>query len=194
MDPSALIKARKRLVLAKKSAQALTGLLGEEFWNEWFTFLVACNGVYTSLKRGANASPQSLQWFGKVDRIRRETPLYQYLFQARHDELHGLEPVAESVPTAVIFEDEADNLKPIEGEGQSLLTRLLVISKEAIGFVRVTGQDPFIKLLPVTGRQIVFNPPLEHKGHIFGLNAPEEMAHFMVEHLETIMAEAEGLS
>jgi hypothetical protein len=196
MDPKALVKAGRRLRQALRSAQALSPSPNDfdAFAAEWFTFLVNCKGVYQTLSEGAKASPQSRQWFGRIRRIRQETPLYQYLFQARDDDVHGLEQNAEYVPTALIFEEDADDRPPPEGVGLEVVGRFLLIGTQGSGMIRVTGQTPYIRLLPVTGRgPIAFDPPLEHEGHVFGVNAPREMAQFMTDHLEAVLAEAERL-
>jgi hypothetical protein len=96
MDQKAIVKAESRLRLAKAAAEKLAAAKDyESFTDEWYAFLVALKNIWTVLQQGAKVSPQSRQWFGAKEKERRGDELLQYLFEARNDDEHGLEPITE---------------------------------------------------------------------------------------------------
>lgn len=93
MDVRAVVKAESRLKLAERAAADLDGLKHDDFSDRWYEFLVALKNVWTVLEQGAKTTPQSRQWYGTKAAERRGDELLQYLYEARNDDEHGLEPV-----------------------------------------------------------------------------------------------------
>jgi hypothetical protein len=92
MNLLALEKAQSRLRLTRRAATALQ-TVGEDpiaFEDHWTEFLVHWKGAYTKVQQAAKDTPQELQWFGGVNRERKNDPLLRWLFEARNDEEHGL--------------------------------------------------------------------------------------------------------
>ena len=157
-------------------------------------FLIAFKGVYTVLKEGAKTSPQSRQWFGAKDRQRRSDPLLQYLYQARDDDEHGLNPVTTRVP---------DRLS-IGGRGPDHTLQFDVSGPVGLGW-RLEATDGDGKPVPfeytpaqallarVHGRDKNnrYDPPAEHLGAKLAGNLPAAVGELAVAYLEAIVLEAE---
>jgi len=168
VDPLAITKARSRLLTAKGALGDLQTCRDYNlFAAKWYIFLVAFKGVYSALGRGAEASPQSRQWFGARNRERRSDPLLQYLYQARDDDEHGLNPVTARV---------SDRLS-IGGSGPNHTLQFDVSGPTGLGWtLQATGGDgkpvPFeyapahVRLVQVHGRDKgnTYDPPEEHLG------------------------------
>lgn len=94
MDKKAIEKAESRFRVASKAASELGAAKSfQDFTDSWYSFLHASKGIYTVLEQGAKASAQSRQWFGAKARERKADELLQYVYEARNDDEHGLEPI-----------------------------------------------------------------------------------------------------
>jgi hypothetical protein len=93
MRMSSLEKAKARLRFARRAVQIMCdpALLTENPYDHWIDFLTQWKGVYTKVQQAAKDTPQELQWFGKVNRERKQNPVTRYLFEARNDEEHGMD-------------------------------------------------------------------------------------------------------
>lgn len=96
MKQSVLLQAQGRLKLAERAFAAIcaAGHDSIEFQTHWLDFLVQWKGTYTKVQRAAKETPQEVQWFGDVNRERRNDALLRYLFEARNDGEHGIDPSA----------------------------------------------------------------------------------------------------
>lgn len=97
MKQSVLSQAEGRLKLAERAFEAIcqAGQNRVTFQVHWLDFLVQWKGTYTKIQQAAKESPQEIQWFGTVNRERRDDPLLRYLFEARNDGEHGTDQSAQ---------------------------------------------------------------------------------------------------
>jgi hypothetical protein len=167
MNPSAVTKAHSRLRTAQRAVNDLAGCNDfNAFADTWYVFLTAAKGIYTVLEQGAKTSPQSRQWFGSVNRQRREDPLLQYLYQARDDDEHGISPVVEHVPGHIGIGvskpgySSAMRFDGTIGPGG----RLRVTSLDGKP-VMIEHSPSHVRLIRVHGRdKKPYDPPEEHLG------------------------------
>ncbi|MEQ1883291.1 MAG: hypothetical protein ABL878_20240, partial [Burkholderiales bacterium] len=97
MDGKALTKARRRLNVARTAAAALDQAPDfDAFSEQWYVFLHAAKGVYTTLEQGAKTSAQSRQWFAGKNAARKNDSLLRYVSEARNDDEHGIEEPIET--------------------------------------------------------------------------------------------------
>lgn len=73
------------------------------FQANWLDFLVQWKGTYTKVQQAAKSSPQEIQWFGTITKARRADPLLRYLFEARNDGEHGINPSTFHLPAGFKF-------------------------------------------------------------------------------------------
>ncbi|HYD88417.1 MAG TPA: hypothetical protein VEA80_13155 [Vitreimonas sp.] len=192
MDRKAITKAESRLVTAREAANALASCKNhEEFGRRWYVFLVSAKNVYTTLEKGSRENAKSRQWwFSEKKAERFDDPLLQYLFQARDDDEHGLEPVTEFVPESVGL-----------GAAGPGLSRAIRFQSNGDGVFRVTSLDGLpvgvrhekahIKLSPVTARGgIVYTPPTMHKGQRIADPSPAGCAALALAYLSELIEEA----
>ncbi len=198
MDPKAIAKAKSRLRLAEKSVRELAACQNhQDFSDQWYGFLVAAKNVYTSLEQGSKVSPPARQWYGGKKQERRDDPLLQYLFQARDDDEHGLEPVTEFDPGGIGIQVN----KPGFSQGM-LIERLTVMDDGEIQLkaksldgkpILIEQTLPHTKLAVVTGRGgVKYQPPTGHLGKALESGLPLPVAELAVQYLTRLISEAEG--
>lgn len=200
MDPRSLTKARGRLRLVEKSISELEACKShQEFEDTWYSFLVAAKNVYTTLEQGSKVSPQARQWFGGKKQQRKDDPLLQYLFQARDDDEHGLEPVTKLQPANIrIGANKPGFASGIRGGSIQIRNGKVVMD----GVESTDGKPILIEVTPshtglaeVTGRgNIKYAPPTEHMGKKLESNMPIPVAKIALAYLATLVNEAEGMS
>jgi hypothetical protein len=162
----------------------------ETFTDLWYTFLTAAKNVYTTLKKGAK-SPQDRQWFGGKENERRTDPLLQYVFQARDDDEHGLDEIAEHVNASLGIGVRKEGY----ATGVILNTlpdgRLHVQSTDGLP-VLIESRAAHVRLKAVTGRgPVTYSPPKAHLGNGIDGSYPGPVARMAVAYLEALVAEAE---
>lgn len=191
MDKAAVIKAEGRLRLATKHANAISACKShDEFADTWYQFLVTYKNVYTALEQGAKASPQSRQWFGAKKIERRDDPLLQYLFQARHADEHGIESVTQFVPGSVAIGVRKPGFSGSVRINGSLETGMLVESMDGKP-VLVEHTNPHSRLVAVTGRgPVVYPVPVEHQGKPLPDPFPATLAGLAVAYLSALVEDA----
>jgi hypothetical protein len=199
MDPKAIYKAKSRLRIAEKSlAELETAKSHQEFEDVWYSFLVAARNVYSALELGAKSTAQARQWFGGKKEERKRDSLLQYVFQARHDDEHGLEPVTELAPGSIAVGKNAP------GFSTSMTIRNLEIVNGHMTIGEIISHDgkpvlieqtpPHTKLATVTGRGgIKFPPPSEHLGKPLESNLPIPVGRLCLAYLQALVSEAEGI-
>lgn len=113
MKLSVLEQAKGRLKLAERAFASIcsAGHNRTEFQTHWLDFLVQWKGTYTKVQQAAKDSAQEIQWFGSVNRERRNDPLLRYLFEARNDGEHNTEQSATHKPDRFTFSSEGAELK-----------------------------------------------------------------------------------
>lgn len=195
VDPKAIAKAESRLRVAHDAMQDMRTCNLKEVADRWYVFLVASKNVYTALKAGVKASPQSRQWFGAKTQERKDDDLLQYLFQARDDDEHGLEQVSEVVP---------DNIRlgtPEPGK-HSMSVRVTRVSANEMLIESLDGlpvaydhEPAHVRLAPVTGRgPVTYQPPMTHKGQPIQDCSPVSVAELALAHLSALIEEARTLA
>lgn len=201
MNPLAVTKSRLRLSAAKAALDDLeTCNEYGRFAELWYSFLVAAKSVYTVLEQGAKASPQARQWFGGVATKRRGDPLLQYLFQARDDDEHGLNPVIKQDKTV------AGAWIGVPGFGIKLVVSAVYdtepsedasIELTAIDGIPFTEEQkfPYVRLIRVHGRdKKPYDPPNQHLGTLVDTDTPVPVGRLAIFYLETIVEEAAALT
>lgn len=198
MNPKAVSKAKDRLALAYRQLDAASQAKSHgEFSDHWYLFLVATKNIYTSLEQGTKVSPQSLQWYGAVKKIRRDDELLQYLFQARDDAEHGVEAVTRFEPGHLIVGGSAYGHSKshsmdmvIDSQGVPTITRLQSLDGLP---VYVHQENPRTVLATVTGRgDIKYEPPTKHLGRTLQELSPIELGRLALSYFETLIKDAES--
>ena len=190
MDKKGIIKAESRLRLAKKAASELSGAKTyEEFADAWYAFLVALKNIYTVLEQGAKASPQSRQWFGGKAAERRADELLQYLYEARNDDEHGLEPIT--------THQRPELRVGVAKEGFSSAMSISMIG----GVISSTSFDGKPVLIERTPEAFLLNniqprgrpstaPPTKHMGVALEDVSPRNVASLALTYMDTLVSEA----
>lgn len=108
MEVKSIVKAGRRLALAAKLLEdAEKSKSYEDFVDSWYLFLVVSNNVWNILKIGAEKSQQSKSWFGTKIKERKSNPAANYIYRARNDDEHGIEPITSRWTKVVIPGDSA---------------------------------------------------------------------------------------
>lgn len=195
MNPKATAKAKSRLRVARRAIEDLRQCQDFDTFNDiWYTFLAAFKNVYTVLEQGTKNSAQGRQWFGGRKHERRQDPLLQYLYQARNDNEHGINNVAEYVPGEV----RGGVRKP----GFSNSMRFSVIDGQITQLESLDGLPvlvertlPHVKLVRVHDRAgRPYDPPDQHRGQNLTDRSPLHVATLAVDYLGDFVAEAERLA
>lgn len=195
MHLNAIVKARSRLRIAERALSAASNAKTyEAFTDAWYTFLVAAKNVYTMLDKGAKASAQSRQWFGAIKQHRKNDPLLQYVFQARDDDEHGLQPVAHFVPERVALGVKRPGLSGrLSGEfyvDGNLNVHILKLN-EPMG-LGIEKRPSKATLIPVTGRGgVVYDVPHMHEGKPIGNQTPYGIGQLTLAYLTALVDEAQ---
>lgn len=196
MNPKALTKAKIRLRTAEKVVDNLAQCEDYDTFSElWYVFLTSSKSIYTVLEQGAKASPQSRQWFGGKKKERRTDPLLQYIYQARNDDEHGIEPTTEHVQGSLaigVNRPGYSNHMTISG---SLKTGFWATSHDGKP-VLVERTLPHVRLVIIHGRdeKIVYDPPTEHMGQPLTDTSPSNVAQLGLNYLSSLVEEAGRLS
>lgn len=203
MDTKALAKCNIRLAVAEKAVADLRQWKSfAEFDVAWFTFLSAWKAIYTSLEQGAKGHQKSTQWFGLRNKARREDELLQYLYQARNDDTHGLEELAQKVPGGFAFGKAIDPTKPV------YIHNMIINSVGDVTKITVDGAtnfDPSVEvippkaiLLPVRDRDKIsgktYLPPSSHLGKPLTDNSPLSVAELGLSYVKALIEDARSLA
>lgn len=198
MNPLAIEKARRGLRVATKALNELsTAKDYTTFADCWYTFLTSIKNIYTALEQGAKASPQSMQWIGGKKQERRNDDLLQYLFQARNDDEHGLQPVTEYVPEKIGL--------GVAKPGYSTSARYNITIKDGriSGIIQSLDGKPYLiertpahaRLARVHGRgDVPFDPPTQHMGRPLASSLPVPVATLAIAYFESLVEEAGKLT
>ena len=192
MNPLAVEKARSRLRLAIKATEELKECKDFQSFNDtWYVFLTSAKNIWTVLEQGAKSSSHSTRWFGERAKERKSDPLLQYVYQARNDDEHGLEPVTHNIPGGLAI----GVLRP----GSSQAIRLDGTTGPG-GLLRVTSLDgkpvyieqtlPHVALAAVTVRGVQYHPPMTHLGNELTDGMPLAVASLAVTYFHQLVAEA----
>jgi hypothetical protein len=193
MNPNAIDKAQSRLRTAARALADLEQATDyRTFFDHWYVFLTGWKGVYTVLEQGAKQSAQSRQWFGAKKAERRADPLLQYLFEARNDEEHGLEPSI--VPALgrmrVELPDVGVEGRQISVEANPLTGEMRAFRPDGGPLSISQSHGPGPALRPVKGRGgRMYGPPIVHLGQRIDL-APLEVARAGLRYVEALVNDA----
>lgn len=183
MDKKAIAKAYSRLRIASRAIATMeNSKTHEDFLDAWYVFLTAAKNVYTVLETGAKANPRSRQWYGALAAERRRNYFLQYIYQARHDNEHGLEfgLKAEPVgPTFGVQECQWRGKRPIQ-KGRNVYC---LNGRPAV----LEWRKANIRLTPIRDRgNVRLEPPAS--------SSPVQLAVSVLFHLVWAVEEAERLS
>lgn len=194
MDKKAVDKARSRLRVATKASQELGVCKShDDFTDTWYTFLTASKNIYTILEQGAKSSPQSRQWFGERAAERRGDELLQYVYEARNDDEHGLEPVTthDSGGLAIgVARPGFSNSITVNGTlGPG---GVLHIQSNDGHPVLIEDIPPHTKLATIRARGgRLLGPPSTHLGRKLPNSDPQTVAGAVIVYLSAMVQEAE---
>lgn len=196
MHPKGIDKAERGFRVAEGAIGRLQGQMTyREFCDQWYIFLTGAKNIYTALETGAKVSPQSKQWYGAKTRERREDELLQYLYQARHDDEHGLEEVTKLDRGGTFIGGGTpgpDGVTEVSVNIRISGGRIENLANEPVEVIHV---PPQAKLATVTPRGTEkFPPPRVHRGRdITGL-PPVGAANLALIYLRGLIDEAKGLA
>jgi hypothetical protein len=193
----ALAKANSRLRNARKALDDLTrAKTFIQFSDDWHVFLVAAKGIWTTLEQGTKETAQYRQWFGGKERQRRNDPLLQYLYEARNDDEHGIEPVIEQTPQRLAIGvampgfSSAMVINGSIGIGGALHVQTLD-GKPAL--IEVQPSRPKLRRINARGNRM-YDPPEVHLGTKLASQESIEIARLGIVYLEGLIKEFEQLS
>lgn len=211
MYSKALEKAQRRYRVASASFEAMQA--AEDYASladQWYIFLHAAKGIYTTLEQGAKATPQARQWFGKMDRERKNDPLLRYVSEARNDDEHGIEENTEfkksslrlgvSAPgSSKAMTDQFGNMfincgtiYDFEG-GNPSQPNLPVLQSLDGKPIHSVFEPARIILKPVRDRsKNQYDPPKSHLGNDLQTDGPIEVAELALKYLEGLLSQAAG--
>jgi hypothetical protein len=193
MEPTAIVVAKSRLRIATRALDELHSCTNyDEFFDQWFVFLTAWKGIYTSLEQGAKTSAQGRQWFGAKKAERKTDHLLQYLFQARNDEEHGLGRSVAHAERVQLYDIPDPGSEKRINVSFSPITGAMQVTREDKGplsLVQDFGPGPSLQV--VTGRGgIQFAPPIDHLGERIDIT-PLSVAAIGLAYITALVAEAE---
>ena len=194
MDNKAITKSESRLRVARK---ALEGLRACQDYNNFvdllYTYVTATKNIWTALEQGVKDSAQCRQWFGGKKNARKQDELMQYLFEARNDDEHGLEPITELHPgslgigvakpgysNSILFNSVTMKDGQVTVDAQSLDGKPILIEQTA----------PHARLADVRARGRVISPPKSHLGQPLADTSPLAVAELGYIYLERLLDEA----
>jgi len=210
MHKQALDKASQRLRIVKQSLKGLQEAASfQDTTDQWYMFLHAAKGIYTTLEQGAKATPQARQWFGKKNQERRSDELLRYISEARNDDEHGIESVTKLEKGHSLFgvaekgfsqhvQDANGNVfidcgvairvhEDVEG---LIVPKLKSLDKMPIKSEKI---PPRAVLVTVKDRsKNIFNPPSVHLNRKIDGYDPLIVASLAFEYLARLLDEAEG--
>lgn len=194
MDQRAKAKIGQRLLACERSVIQLQKFQRySDFRIAWVAFLTEAKGIYTTLERGAQGNAASEAWFAARHRALRDDQLLKYVYEARNDEEHGLEPSTEFVPGRI----EVGVSEPGYSGG-------VMINSQPDGSIRFDSLDgkpiltraknAAVALRPVTDRKgRTVPPPREHLGVPMAEVTPLRVAAAALDYLRTLVEEARAL-
>jgi hypothetical protein len=201
MDPKAITKAESRLRIAMKAAAELRQCNQYDvFTDTLYQFISAAKNIWTALEQGAKDTPQCRQWFGAKAKERRGDELLQYLFEARNDDEHGLEPVTVRVPGSLgigvakpgFSNSMVINSMNFDGAGRIAHFDAASLDGKPILIEETLPHAKLADIRPV-GRPPM-KPPTSHKGAPIASDAPSAVADLAVIYLAALVAEASARS
>ena len=198
MDPKAIIKAQSRLrVVSNATAELAIYTTHENFIDNWFSFITAANSTYTALEQGAKLNARSRQWFGEKKKYRRRDELLQYIFQARNDDEHGIEPISEQVDGKITLRITVPDTSPHEVNINQIMLGDKWYNPDELSQDKlpelVKHTSPYAKLKAVTGRGgEIFKVPISHLGKSLEAASPFLFATLVLKYLTELVEQAEG--
>lgn len=166
-----ILKAKSRLDEAKKHyTNCRASTTHNQYAEAWAKFLISSAAILHVIEGASRHTPQGRQWYGAKRTQCRKDPLILYLYQARNEEEHGIEPVTKITPGKVIMHVPEGGVvvrAQIRGRpSDENLSNLLLNPNNYPGAVPTfTILPPRPELLPVTSKEgDVFQPPKEHLG------------------------------
>jgi hypothetical protein len=199
-----IIKARRRWSEAEDAFHELmksaTGGTYGEYVRAWGKFLVSSTAVLHIIEGASRHTPQGRQWYGGKRRECRKDALILYMYQARNEEEHGVEPVThiEGDIRMTVREETRFRVPDWQGKRPSSAWEVLLSpDTEWLGpKPTFSFKKPVPVLLPVTSKEgDVFQPPKEHLGQpLMRGDDPFEVAGHYLNYMERLIDEAESHS
>ncbi len=187
MHPDAILQASERLDRAKQAIEAMKAEKpSPPLESLWLDFLIAANGIYPKLEKGAQGNPKSLRWFGTMKRERKTDPLLSYLHHARNADEHGLGRTTRRTSSHVTIPPGGRVVLVAIADGQWVAEALegeLGFANDVIRLVRVCD-DRF---------HDSFDPPTSHLGQRLSDATPLGVAVIALSYLERMIAAASAL-
>ena len=198
MSDQHIEKCRSRLRSAENALADLSAASDiTSFQEGWYPFLCAWKAVLNVVEQVVKGTPAATTWFNRKKQERKDDPLLAYLFHARNDEEHGLDPsvrhaeavVRFSIPDAGVENRQISvRVNPRTGKTEPYRTDggPLIIEEE---------RGPGPALQSVTDRGIIYGPPVQHLGKSISddplvvASAGLAWMHALVSEAESIMGE-----
>lgn len=167
-----------------KVAQTLEAY--EEHWKE---FLHCLERLWNKTINHLNRSPKFQGWAerGKTENLRRKDPLLSYLVNARGADEHTIADITQKEPGGI-------GINP--AEGNSLLIHKLEVNNGRISIeadrpVRIDFIPGKVKLLAVTNRGKVYQPPSQHLSQPINSEQPIDIARLGIKFYRDFIEKAE---
>lgn len=187
MHPDAISQASERLHRASQAVEAMKeDNPPATLESLWLDFLIAANGVYLKLEKGAKENSKSRYWFGTMKHERRTDTLLRYLHQARNAGEHGLISPTRRTSSHVSLPPSGEAVFTAVADGQWVAQAI----RGELGFA-----NDVIRLLRVyddrSGKW--FEPPTAHLGQELTDKTPPGVAAVALAYLGRMIEVARAL-
>jgi hypothetical protein len=196
MRINSLDKARGRLRSARRSLIAMKNASdADSLYDHWVDFLAAWKAVWTHIEQAAKSTQQELMWFSAVKKERRADALLTYLFEARNDETHGLDPSVDRYSAYAKFDSPSGKfaINAIRFNANDGTVSLLSPDGDEVGEPISIPPNPLLILRSIKARgNRLIEPPQSHMGSRIEA-IPEVVAEHGLRYIETLVQTAEAL-
>jgi hypothetical protein len=153
--------------------------------------LVAANAIYSKLESGSKANGQSMAWYGRKKKSRKDDELLHYLQQARHSDEHSVSISVTAFQSNVeMIAGETATFKIINSEGVSSLLKVKSTHDASTPSAGPNNAPLQFTLWSVTNRGVTYCPPKLHLCRDISKEKPVELAQIAIIHFEALLAEA----
>lgn len=192
MKERAVEHAKGRLEAAKAALREMErGASLKAMTAAWHDLLVAASTVYSKLEQGAKGHGPSEAWFSKKKAERKTDPLLQYVHHARNSTEHSIEDVANASEFSVTM--RAGDLQPGQAFGFSHGPNGTLIPTATGDASKMRVRGPSVHLVSVRDRGVLYEPPRTHLGSAVAPYEADDVGRRLLEYLEGMIGEAEGL-
>lgn len=158
----------------------------------WSDLLIRLQRVYNRLAAAAPETGSANAWWGRKKHERENDELLMYLHQARHAEEHGLDEIVGTRPPSLGINPGPGGVSfGPGGTTFSVGPEGATVVGDWSGSLKLTYNPPALILVPVTNRNVVYNPPQTHLNSNVSGESPTQIAKRAIDYCDALIVEAE---